>query len=356
MTKPILVTGGAGFVGSNLALSLKRDNPETPVIAFDNLYRKGSELNLPRLAKGAVDFVNGDVRNIEDLEKIGPVESLIECSAEPSVHSGYGESPRYLIDTNLTGLINCLEHIRAHGGDMVFLSTSRVYPIKALSELPLARGDRRLDIAEDAEGLGWSHEGISEAFPLSGIRSLYGTTKLAAELLIQEYCATYDLRAVIDRCGVLAGPWQMGKVDQGFLALWVASHFYGKNLNYHGFGGLGLQVRDVLHPGDLYNLLRIQMADFDKYSGNPYNVGGGCEVSTSLLELTSICEEITGNKIEIGAVSETRDADIAYYIGDSSAIKNTSGWTPQISVREIVSDVYQWIRENDLVLRPIFNV
>ena len=182
-----LVTGGAGFVGSSISLFLKRNRPTARVIALDNLKRRGSELSLARLHDAGVEFVHGDVREFSDIEQVGPVDWLIECSAEPSVQAGYGQSPAYVTNTNLNGAINCLEHLRRHGGRMIFLSTSRVYPIESLRELPLDyRSPNRLDIT-DAVGAGYSTQGISENFPLHGARSLYGTTKLCAEHYITEY-------------------------------------------------------------------------------------------------------------------------------------------------------------------------
>src|SRR5689334_19565671 len=130
MTERILITGGAGFVGSNLALSFKRDRPSVTVIAFDNLKRRGSELTLPRLRAGGVEFMHGDVRNIDDLVNVGSANVIIEASAEPSVHAGYAGNPNYLVHTNLFGVANCLEYARRHGSDFVFLSTSRVYSIQ----------------------------------------------------------------------------------------------------------------------------------------------------------------------------------------------------------------------------------
>ena len=181
----LLITGGAGFVGASLALAFKRDHPDWTILAMDNLKRRGGELALARLGQGGVAFRHGDVRNPDDLDAVGPVDLMIECSAEASVHAGYGESPRYLLDTNLVGTINCLEHLRRHGGDLVFLSSSRIYPIAGLRALPLGRHGDRLELAKDAAGAGWSTAGISEDFPLAGSRSLYGATKLAAELLIE---------------------------------------------------------------------------------------------------------------------------------------------------------------------------
>jgi CDP-paratose 2-epimerase len=184
MAKRVLVTGGAGFVGANLALVLKRDHSEWSVVALDNLRRRGSELAVERLRVGGVAFQHGDIRCPEDLEAVGAIDMLIECSAEPSVHAGYGENPRYVIETNLTGTVNCLEHLRRTGGDLIFLSTSRVYPIAGLRALPLEQRDKRLVLRPGSRGPGWSEFGINESFPLSGNRSLYGATKLAAELLI----------------------------------------------------------------------------------------------------------------------------------------------------------------------------
>ncbi len=351
----ILITGGAGFVGSSLAVLFKKFYENINVICLDNLSRRGSELNIDRLKELGINFVHGDVRNKEDLAKLPAVDWLIECSAEPSVHAGFGESPSYLINTNLNGLINCLEFLRQTGGKLAFLSTSRVYPIKRLREIPLKNEENRF-ITQSCKIPGLSEKGISENFTLEGSRSLYGTTKLCGELIIQEYCQMYNLHAVINRCGVLAGPWQMGKVDQGFIALWVAMHYFEGNLNYLGFGGKGLQVRDVLHVQDLFHLLQFQMQDEKAQDGQVYNVGGGTKNSVSLRELTTIVKQITAKKCHIGAVNETKDADIPYYISDNSKIMQRLPWQPQVSVENIVEEVFQWIRKYETKLRPIFQV
>jgi CDP-paratose 2-epimerase len=348
-----LVTGGAGFVGSNIAVRWKRHFPNVDVVAFDNLKRRGSELALPRLRSEGVSFCHGDIRATEDLETIGSVDLLIECSAEPSVHAGYHDSPAYLVNTNLIGLINCLEHLRRTGGDLVFLSSSRVYPIGPLRDLPLERNVDRLAPRSTPDRLGFSEAGIGENFSLAGARSLYGTTKLASELLIEEYRSMYGLRALIDRCGVIAGPWQMGKVDQGFVVLWVARHVFGGPLSYTGFGGEGLQVRDILHVADLFDLLTKQVSDIAALDGSIFNVGGGRAVSASLRELTRYCFEITGRSIEIGQVPDTRPADIPWYISDHRLVTNATGWKPRRNVETIVTDVHQWLTENRKQLEPI---
>ena len=347
MAQRILITGGAGFVGSNLALAFKRDRSSASVLAFDNLKRRGSEFALERLRAGGVEFLHGDVRSPTDLASTGAVDLLIEASAEPSVHAGYDGDPNYLIHTNLLGAANCLEHARRHGAALVFLSTSRVYPIASLRALPLDRIATRFALRAETQIPGVSTAGISEEFTLGGSRSLYGATKLSAELLIEEYRAMYGIRALINRCGVISGPWQMGKVDQGFIALWMARHLFGGPLSYMGFGGDGLQVRDVLHVDDLYDLLVRQLADLERNSAQGfYNVGGGMENSISLCELTAFCQEISGKRLEISRVAETRDADVPYYVSDCSVVTGVTGWKPQRKLRTVLEDVWRWLVDN----------
>ncbi len=354
MYSQILITGGAGFVGSNLALALKRDHPKIEVRAFDNLKRRGSELTLPRLRAGGVTFVHGDIRSPEDLAASGSCNLLIECSAEPSVHAGYDSSPDYLIGTNLIGTVNCMEHARRHGAAVVFMSTSRVYPIGTLRDLPLVASGDRMILAAGKAGTGWSTAGISEDFPLTtGSRSLYGATKLASEILIEEYRAMYGMPTVINRCGLLTGPWQMGKVDQGVVVLWAARHAYGGPLSYMGFGGTGHQVRDILHVADLYRLLIQQLAEIGRHSGKTYNVGGGNERSVSLRELTDLCQKISGREVRIGSIQETRAADVPYYVSDCSQVRAATGWQPEHSVKDILEEIFSWLAENRKDLESI---
>lgn len=343
----ILVTGGAGFVGSAMAFGLKRQYPDSRVVAFDNLRRRGSELNLPRLKAAGIDFVHGDIRNPEDLGVFSP-ELIVECSAEPSVLAGYS-SPKYVVQTNLVGTINCLELARQAQSDLIFFSTSRVYPIEAVRQLAYAETDSRFELMEQTQS-GVSREGIAENFSLEGVRSLYGTTKLASELLIAEYADAYGLRAVIDRCGVLTGPWQMGKVDQGVFALWMLAHCFNRPLKYIGFGGSGKQVRDFLHVEDLVDLVKLQLKEIDAIQGQVFNVGGGVENSLSLRETTQLCEEISGRKISIQASLEERQGDIPIFITDSGKVKAALGWKPSRNAHQTLTDIYAWITEHEDVL------
>ena len=170
-------------------------------------------------------------------------------------------------------------------------------------------------------------------------------TKLAAELMITEYAGAYGLRTAINRCGLIAGPWQMGKTDQGVVALWMAAHFFGRRLEYIGYGGSGKQVRDVLHIGDLCDLVREQVRDFGRYAGTVFNVGGGLSRSLSLREMTALCQEITGNRIEIGCSPEERPADIRIYVTDHRRLTDFSGWRPRRDARTVLVDIFEWIRQ-----------
>lgn len=348
----ILITGGAGFVGSNLALKLQNDYPDVSITVLDNLKRRGSELSLKRLKAANIEFVHGDIRNREDLV-FQKVDLLIECSAEPSVMAGIGSSPDYLMNTNLVGTLNCLELARNHSAASLFLSTSRVYPISYINNLKYSESDSRFEILDNQTMVGASAKGIAENFPLDKPRSLYGTTKLASELFVAEYIDTYDMKAIINRCGVITGPWQMGKIDQGVFVLWVARHYFKQPLSYIGYGGEGKQVRDFIHIDDLYRAIKLQLENFDDYNAGTYNIGGGLNNSVSLQELTSLCEQVTGNKVDIASVKENRPADLRFFITDSSMFLERSGLSWQKDALATVQDIYEWIRDNESDLKLI---
>ncbi len=342
----ILITGGAGFVGSNLAIALAGGRDDE-ILALDNLHRRGSELNLPRLEAAGVEFLRGDVREPADLESLPQLDAIVECSAEPSVMSGAEGDTSYVMHTNLTGAYNCLELARRDGAAMVFLSTSRVYPVAALASLRLDESETRFTIAAEQELEGVSPAGIAEDFPLRGARTLYGATKLAAELLIDEYRESFGLRAVVDRCGVIAGPWQMGKVDQGVFTHWMLSHHFGQPLRYIGFGGQGKQVRDLIHIDDLIELVREQLAAIERWDGVVANVGGGAECSLSLAETTGICRELSGNEVPIEPVAETRAGDVPVYLSDCDLLYQHTDWRPQRSAEQTLRDIHAWIAANE---------
>lgn len=343
----LLVTGGAGFVGSNLCVGLAQGHRDWEVVALDNLHRRGSELNLPRLEAAGVRFVRGDVRDLSTMLEFEGMDAIIECSAEPSALLGVEGDAAYGFHTNLTGAFNCLELVRRSGAWLVFLSTSRVYPYPALNALAHEERETRFELRAEQKIGGASAAGISERFPLQGPRTLYGATKLAAEYLIGEYAAAHGVSAVINRCGVIAGPWQMGKVDQGVFTYWMLHHHFGHPLRYMGYRGTGKQVRDLLHVDDLLELVDEQLGAPGRWAGATVNVGGGRGFSLSLRETTEICRQLTGREVQISGDSEARPGDVRIYLSDCRALFERTAWRPRRSPREALAAIHAWILEFD---------
>jgi CDP-paratose 2-epimerase len=321
------------------------------VVGFDNLRRRGSELNLARLREAGVSFAHGDVREPEDLLGLGELHALVECSAEPSALAGSDGNTGYAVRSNLLGAYHCLELARREGAQLVFLSTSRVYPFALLDSLAYEEAPTRYELAPAQAVPGASAAGIAEAFPLDGPRTLYGATKLAAELLIAEYAEAFGLRAVVNRCGVIAGPWQMGKVDQGVFTYWLLAHHFGRELRYIGYGGTGKQVRDLLHVDDLVDLVEDQLVRPDHWAGATVNVGGGRATSLSLLETSELCRELTGNDVAVEASGEQRPGDVRVYLSDCARLFELTEWRPRRDARAILADTLAWIEANEDAVR-----
>jgi len=328
----ILVTGGAGFVGSSVAIALAERDPGAQVVAFDNLSRRGSEVNLARLAAAGVTFVEGDLHEKPQVLALDPVDALVECSAEQS---------------SLMSVYHCLELARRDGAQVVFISTSRVYPLRHLRAIELHETERRFEIAEEQELPGVSPAGISEEFPLWGVRTQTGAGRLAGEHLLEDYVEGYGLRGVINRFGVIAGP-----PGHGVFTRWMAAHYFKRPLAYVGFGGSGKQVRDLVHIDDVTELIAMQLAEPDRWSGHVGNAGGGPEISLSLQETTELCAEITGNRVDIERRSgEEQPGDVPVYISDSSLLYSRTNWRTRRDAQAILGDVFEWIRSNEAAVR-----
>lgn len=354
MHRRVLITGGAGFVGHTLGLGLAQRYPDWQMTALDNLKRRGAELNIPRLKQAGIRFVHGDVRCPEDLDAaVLQPDLILECSAEPSVVAGY-TTPGYVLQTNLVGTTNCLELARQTEADFIFLSSSRVYPIAALKKLAFRETATRFELSAQQPVPGASAQGIAENFPLRGVRGLYGATKLASELLIAEYADAYGLRTLINRCGVLSGPWQMGKVDQGVFALWVAFHYFQRPLQYIGYGGSGKQLRDFLHVADLLDLIDWQIHNLDALQGETFNVGGGAANTLSLYETTQLCQDITGRQIPVVPVAAARPGDVPIFVTDARKVMAATGWQPRRDATTMLTDIYTWIDRNAQQVRDVF--
>lgn len=340
-SRKIVITGGVGFVGSSLAVALRQRYPNQEIVVFDNLKRRAAYLNLDRLIENSITFMHGDIRCADDLRELGEYSLLLDCSAEASVHASK-QNTQYVLNTNLVGTIGLLEAAREQNAAFLLLSTSRVFPIEAINELPYTEGSTRY-LWGDSSQTGFSQSGINEDFSLDGARSFYGTSKLCCELLMKEYVAETGLRCLTNRCGLIAGPGQMGVASQGIVAFWVLSHRFNRSLRYIGFNGQGKQVRDVLHVDDLADLVIKQIERPEVWQGRTYNVAGGIENSTSLRELTTTCENVTGNKLDIGCEPTTSDVDVRILILNSDRARHEFDWQPKRDVAQIVSDIDQWI-------------
>jgi CDP-paratose 2-epimerase len=152
---------------------------------------------------------------------------------------------------------------------------------------------------------------------------------------------------VVDRCGVIAGPWQMGKVDQGVFTYWLLAHHFERPLTYIGYGGTGHQVRDLLHVDDLVDLVDRQLRDPEAWNGFLGNVGGGRDISLSLIETTELCRELTGKEVPITPAGEDRPGDVPLYLSDCSRLFEATDWRPARSPREVLTEILAWAEENE---------
>lgn len=337
----ILITGICGFVGSTLAKAWLNAEPGVTVCGLDNFIRPGSEQNRVVLQKLGVKVYHGDIRLSSDLEALPPVDWVIDAAANPSVLAGVDgqTNSRQLVEHNLLGTINLLEYCKRYGAGFILLSTSRVYSIAPLAEVLVEPVGGAFCLRQGQQyPTGISPLGVNESLSSISPISLYGSTKLASEVIALEYGETFDFPVWINRCGVLAGAGQFGRADQGIVAYWINMYLRRRQLNYIGFGGKGYQVRDCLHPRDLVSLLQRQTKAASSSSTRVFNIGGGCNHSFSLAELSNWCADRFGSH-EIGESSQERRYDIPWLIMDSSNAFKRWEWQPEITLQTILEEI-----------------
>ncbi|MGQ9897953.1 MAG: NAD-dependent epimerase/dehydratase family protein [Acidobacteriota bacterium] len=344
----ILLTGICGFVGSVVARVLREWLTELEVVGVDNLVRPGSEINRQRLRTAGFRLVHGDIRLPSDLEGLPPCDWIIDAAANPSVLAGVDgkTGARQLLEHNLVGTLNLLELARRWNAGFILLGTSRVYSIAALRALPLLEQNDRFVPNWEAGVEGLSPNGIAETFSTTPPLSLYGSAKLASEILALEYGAAFGLSVFINRCGVMAGAEQFGKADQGIVSFWIRSYAARRPLHYIGFGGCGRQVRDCLHPADLVPLLVAQISA-GQSAGVPrvVNVSGGMASSFSLAELSAWCAEHFGPH-EVMADPTPRPFDVGWLILDASLAQTHYHWRPTYTREAIFSEIAAHARQH----------
>ena len=338
----ILITGGCGFVGTNIAIFLS--NKKYKISTLDNLSRKGSRYNLNLLKKYNIKNYNLNVVNYNKLKKLPKYNLIIDCCAEAAVEVSKKKIDS-VVNTNLIGTINILKKAKKDNSKIIFLSSSRVYPIEKMNKIV-----NKKIIKKNIK----INKMMNENDSIIGPKSIYGLTKLSSEMFIEEFAYAFGIKYLINRCGVISGPLQFGKQDQGFVSLWIWKHINKKNLTYIGYGGLGNQIRDVLHINDLCRLIDIQIIKFNKIYNRLFTVGGSKKSYTSLRKLTKICENVTKNKVKFIRVSKTSIYDIPYFVTDNKSVSRTYRWKPKKSINDIVNDTFIWLSNNKNNLKKYF--
>lgn len=335
----VFITGVCGFVGRTLAEALAASGAE--VSGLDNFSRPGSRSNLLPLQKIGVGLREGDVRDPDALGGARAADWIIDAAADASVVAGLSEqSPsRRLVDTNLVGTINLLEECKKAQTGFILLSTSRVYSIAPVNGL---RFETVESAFRPASGTHWpaglSEAGIAEDFSTAPPLSLYGSCKLASEIMALEYGSAFGFPVWINRCGAMAGAGQFGTADQGIFSYWINAWLRHHPLRYTGYEGNGHQVRDCFHPVDLVPVLLRQMAEPSRRAPRVVNFGGGASNAISLARLSRWCADRFGER-PVAADPAERPFDLPWMILDSALAERAWGWRPRKPLAAILGEI-----------------
>ncbi|HEY1983893.1 MAG TPA: GDP-mannose 4,6-dehydratase [Terracidiphilus sp.] len=340
----VLITGGAGFIGTNLAAHLLA-RTDSQITIFDNLSRRGVELNLAWLktldASRRLRFVRGDVRNAPRVMEAAKDADEIYHLAAPHAGPELLADPRLDFDVNVTGTVNVLEAARKHGRSpmVLFASTGKVYG--ALDSIPLKREATHLQAADPA------FRGVSERMPVD-FHCSYACTKSVADQYARDYARLYTLPTVIFRMGCIAGPGQFGNQGQGWVAHFVYSTLAGQPVTVYGDG---MQVRDVLHVEDLINAMRSARAYIEITAGKAFNVGGGVTRAVSVNEMLRMIEQICHRPVQC-TYEPARPGDQLFYVSDNARLTNQTGWSPRRTLEQTVRDIAAfWHANRKFVMR-----
>ncbi len=331
----VLITGGAGFIGSNLAHHLLDQGLQVRI--FDALARAGTEENLRWLRAThpeRLEIVLGDICDRRAVrEAVRDVQHVFHFAAQVAVTTSL-DDPQHDFAVNAGGTLNLLEAARAqeHPPSIVYASTNKVYG--ALADVTvLAQGARYLP--DDPR---IRRHGIGEARPLE-FHSPYGCSKGAAEQYVLDYARTFGMRNTVLRMSCIYGPRQHGNADQGWVAHFVRSAAHGEPLTIYGDGR---QVRDLLFIEDFVAAQLCILRDVDAHAGQAYNIGGGVANTVSLLELVDIVEQLQGTRLE-PRFEDWREADQKYYVSDITRFSNATGWRPRVGVGAGVRALGAWL-------------
>ncbi len=333
--KSILITGGAGFIGSNCALFFFKEGWN--VYVLDNLSRRGSESNLEWIkANGNIEFIKGDIRDYglvsRVINEIQP-SVVLHLAAQVAVTTSV-QNPMEDFEINAIGTLNIIESIREHSASSFFInaSTNKVYG--KMDAVGVAENETRYSYENLTDG-------VSEAMPLD-FYSPYGCSKGTADQYTMDYKRIYGLRTVTIRQSCIYGPRQFGIEDQGWVAWFAIAAMSKSPITIYGDGK---QVRDILHVEDLASAYLAAIDHADIATGHAFNIGGGLANTVSLLEYLVILEDAIGTKIPCG-YSDWRPGDQKIFVSDIAKAKKLLNWSPKINVRDGVNDLVHWVSSN----------
>lgn len=332
----ILITGGAGFLGTNIAVAAREKGHK--VVVFDNFVRKGSDRNA-RLLKDKFDceIIHGEVRLEQDWKDLPEVDAVVHLAGQPGIPKSL-ENPRLDFSVNAVGTLNALEFAKERGISLVYASTNKVYS-DAINEIPLMEAPTRYELITKRFGLGWNKDGIKENFPMDSAgshpHSPYGVSKASGDLLCQEYFHAFHVPTVVFRMSCIYGLYQNGVSEQGWTDFFVRQRILGDNkLTFYGNGK---QVRDCLFGSDAASAYLLALEQMQKLKGGVFNLGGG-RFNSSLIEWVDILNqypnaqgEMTPMQIEY---ADWRLADHRVYISDTEKFEEASGWKARVGIKQ----------------------
>lgn len=332
--QPVLITGGAGFVGTNLAKTLLNQGED--VLIFDNLGRAGVERNLEWLCDqfgSRVQLEIGDIRDRHLVrDAVHRASRIFHFAAQVAVTTSI-ETPQRDFDINVGGTLNILECMREMSSPppLLFTSTNKVYG--ALDNVALQLEGKHYQPAD----IRYS-EGIAESQPLE-FHSPYGCSKGAADQYVLDYARTYGLPATVFRMSCIYGPHQFGTEDQGWVAHFLLQALRDNPITLYGDG---YQVRDILYVHDLIEAMLLAHKHIDCTAGRAFNIGGGKDRSTSLLELIKRLESLTGRPCDY-SFKQWRTGDQRYYVTNTDAFRELTGWQPRVGIEQGLEQLYGWL-------------
>lgn len=342
--KQVLITGGAGFIGSHAARSFLDRGAKVRI--YDNLSRVGSDLNLDWVRQHAaaaerLDVTLGDVRDADALaEAARDADLILHAAGQTAVTTSVLE-PREDFEANALGTLNMLEAARASGRQPVVLytSTNKVYGGMEAAQVELAEGRYRYATLLD---------GVPESWPLD-FHSPYGCSKGTGDQYVRDYARIYGLPTIVFRQSCIYGTWQFGTEDQGWLAHFTIAAVKDLPLSIYGDGK---QVRDALFITDLIRAFHMASERIDVTAGQVYNVGGGPEYALSLLELISTLEELRGAPMTYN-FGDWRPGDQRVYVSNIAKARADFGWSPEISPANGVRQLHEWAHEHRELLENV---